>query len=1014
MDAAREESIDALIDAFEAECRSGRRPDVATTLQCVAEEDRASLLHELVRLDLEYRLRAGESARVNDYLAPFPSLSEEVTEFVGLIVLEYRVRQDCGELVLIEEYVERFPHLQVTLPLSLEPYQRSPSQVPGYEILEELGRGGMGVVYKARHLRLNRLVALKMILAGGHAGQAARERLHMEAEAVARLNHPCVVQIFEAGEHGGLPFVTLELCPGGSLDRLLVEGPLHPQGAARLVMQVASGVHAAHEANVVHRDLKPANILLLADGTPKVTDFGLAKCLDGSFRTGSGTVLGTPGYMAPEQAEGQERKVGPLVDLHALGAILYECLTGRPPFVASTAMETLRKVINEVPIPPRNLNPAVPSDLETICLKCLEKTPARRYASAALLAEDLQRFLAGEPILARPASRWRSTWLSTGRLGSWLLYWVITVGLIVALVLWKQPTEPTRSADTRAALVMHEWTGEAGREMCPTFSPDGTQLAYVWAGNEPTEQNADIYVRSVKGTDLRRLTTNSQPDWSPTWSPDSRWIAFVRWRGKVSEVLTVPIQGGEETLATQVPGQVQVLQWSPVETDTLAYVVPATQNQPARIQTWSRRHKRARDVLVADSLAVSFHSLRFSPDGSQLAFVKRPARFASEHVLSVTSLAGEQRVIHSARGVNGGLTWTADGDYLLFAFARGSRTTLWQIPASGGVPRPVLEGAERLMQPDVSRQGQRLAFVKYLDDWDINRIDLGSEPGEKIPTAFLRSSGSQDSPAFSQDGKRVAFTSDRSGILAVYVANVDRPGAAQRVADEEGADLGSPRWSPDGKWLAYDTTQSGRVSIRLVDSTGQGKPTPLRIDNLDLAYLPDWATDGKSLFVTTTRHGKEQIWRVPTTGGQADCVTPEGGAMPRATSDGQWLYYHRGPSTTSKLPEIRRIHLTSGTDERVRELPGPAVGHGWNAWAIAGDAVYYLDLQRNPFCQLLRLPFSQDTVERLGTFRQREYPHLLLGTYPGPRIAVDPLGRNILFVEFRHSGSTIHLVDNFR
>jgi WD40 repeat protein len=274
--------------------------------------------------------------------------------------------------------------------------------VPGHEILSELGRGGMGVVYQARQTKLGRLVALKMILSGAHAGATDLARFRTEAEAVARLQHTNIVQIFEVGEHDGLPYFSLEFCGGGSLERKLNGTPLPPREAVALVEQLARAMHAAHQKGVVHRDLKPANVLLADDGTPKVTDFGLAKKLDEAGQTATGSVMGTPSYMAPEQAGGKSGEIGPAADVYALGAILYECLTGRPPFKAATAMDTLLQVVADDPLPPTRLAPRTPRDMEIICLKCLQKEPQRRYAGADGLADDLRHFLSGEPITARP------------------------------------------------------------------------------------------------------------------------------------------------------------------------------------------------------------------------------------------------------------------------------------------------------------------------------------------------------------------------------------------------------------------------------------------------------------------------------------------------------------------------------------------------------------------------------------------------------------------------------------
>src|SRR5262245_22762904 len=284
--------------------------------------------------------------------------------------------------------------------------------VPGYEILGELGRGGMGVVYKARHLALKRTVALKM-LAAGHPHPAERARFRAEAEAVARLQHPNIVQIHEVGEADGRPFLALEYVAGGSLAERLAGRPVPPADAARLAAALAEAMHLAHRRNLVHRDLKPANVLLagrvdtpVGRCQPKVTDFGLVRQLDAdSGQTFDGVVMGTPSYMAPEQAEGRARSAGPAADVYALGAILYECLTGRPPFRGATPLETLEQVCGREPAAPSSLNRQVPRDLETICLKCQRKQPEKRYSSARELADDLGRFLRGESVAARPVGR---------------------------------------------------------------------------------------------------------------------------------------------------------------------------------------------------------------------------------------------------------------------------------------------------------------------------------------------------------------------------------------------------------------------------------------------------------------------------------------------------------------------------------------------------------------------------------------------------------------------------------
>lgn len=284
---------------------------------------------------------------------------------------------------------------------------------PGYDILRVLGRGGMGVVYEARQRSLKRLVALKMVTAGAHANPEHLARFQVEAEAVAALQHPNIVQIHEVGEHNGVPFFSLEFVDGGTLSEKIEDRPLSPRKAAELVKQLAGAMHFAHQHGIVHRDLKPGNVLMTTTGVPKVTDFGLAKRIDGeaqSSQTEAGSILGTPSYMAPEQAKGAITEIGPLADVYSLGAVLYHLVTGRPPFVGSTLLETLEQVRSQEPVAVRQLLPKAPRDLETICLKCLQKEPKKRYADAEALSRDIGHFLTGEPIEARAVGPFGRFW----------------------------------------------------------------------------------------------------------------------------------------------------------------------------------------------------------------------------------------------------------------------------------------------------------------------------------------------------------------------------------------------------------------------------------------------------------------------------------------------------------------------------------------------------------------------------------------------------------------------------
>jgi WD40 repeat protein/serine/threonine protein kinase len=629
-----------------------------------------------------------------------------------------------------------------------------PTDIPGYEILTELGRGGMGVVYKARQVNLNRVVALKMILAGGHAGEAALTRFRTEAQAIALLRHPNIVQIHEVGECGGLPYFSLEFCDGGSLDARLGGTPVPPEDAARLVETLARAMHVAHQANILHRDLKPANVLLalksdrrtpkpgtgnpkdrgsqrpageavaalLADYELKVSDFGLAKKLDEAGPTATNAVLGTPSYMAPEQARGTSAALGPHTDTYALGAILYECLTGRPPFRTSNPLDTLVQVATAEPVPPAQLNSKVPRDLETICLKCLQKDPAKRYGSALELAEDLHRFVAGEPIRARPVgplgrlSRWcrRNPTLAGLTAAVFLLLVAVAVvastGYLVTREALRQEAEQRGLARTAEATAR----SEAARANRLLYDADMQLAAETW--DSPTGT-----ARAVRALLLAHVPEPGTPDLR-----DFTW----RYQWQLLQEGLIPL-GGQGTRATR----------GAFAPDGTLLILDSR----GRLHRWDQAKREL--TLVADLASGKQVSAELSHDGKTVAVA------ADGTVRLVDASTG--RIRHTLEPAASGRT--------ILGIPQDSRTVLTRDK----------DGSVRV--------------------WDLEKGKLQ----ETVPDAAARF---EDVAALSADGTLVA---DRAGPAKGWLRIIDWRTNKEVATVRHNWTLGAVAFSPDGKLLAY-------------------------------------------------------------------------------------------------------------------------------------------------------------------------------------------------------------------
>ena len=724
-----------------------------------------------------------------------------------------------------------------------------------YELLEEIARGGMGVVYKARQSNLNRIVALKMILAGQFAGQEDVQRFYTEAEAAAQLDHPGIVPIFEIGEHQGQHYFSMGFVDGTSLADEISDGPIDPQRAATLLRDVATAIEYAHQRGVIHRDLKPANILLDQSGQPKVTDFGLAKRIqEDSGLTGTGQILGTPAYMPPEQAAGKADQVGPLADVYSLGAVLYCLLTGRPPFQAASPMDTLLQVLQRDVVSPRALVSQVPLDLETICLKCLEKPSLRRYASADALQQELDRFLTGRPIEARPISQPQRLWRWCKRNPALAALYSMSAAVLIAFGIGGPMVASQQSRLAEQAIEnqrIAEGNAYAAQMLLAQRHWEDANLVQLNAtldkyNDRPEQQNFEWnYWRRLAQSDLATFKIHEYPSKQVVFSPDGSLAASCSSRSaRVWEIATgkvvqnIPHDGnafesvaispdGSRLATASDSGSVniwEIASGKPILTfrghsDGVESVVfhpdgrVIASQSPSEVKTWDSL--TGTEIQTFPTELSYLNALAFTPDGKALTTIT-----LNGTVRIVDWQSGntrwQQNVLRQSRDNPWDIAISPDGTQLAVALSNHG-VSLWDIET--GKPTQTLIGHSGwVMTVAYSPDGKHLAsggYDKTVIVWDV-------ATGQNV-RRFRGHQGKLFSLAYSPDGARILS----AGADSIKMWDVYQDQSSQ-ILNDHSRSIFDLAFSQDGRFLAAVAGNTVKLWNTEIAADNGGFARPLR------------------------------------------------------------------------------------------------------------------------------------------------------------------------------------------